>query len=251
VDAIEIWNEPNLQREWFGKPLNGAEYMSLFDTVYSTVRAGSNPGMILVTAAPAPTGINDGVSAISDRQFLQQMYNAGLANYDSNVKLGVHPYGWGNAPSATCATDCNVEGVGWNTDPSFFFLDTINDYRAIMEQYGDSGRMMWVTEFGWPTFDGFGVEPDPAIGYFNYVSALDQGHYIVEALAYGYNQPFIERMFLWNLDWAVVMGTDGIQPLEQEAGYSIVLPDGSPRPSYQLITQIPKDGHPALVGPDE
>src|SRR5262249_34144331 len=35
VDAIEIWNEPNLIREWTGKlPFTGAGYMQLFNAGY-------------------------------------------------------------------------------------------------------------------------------------------------------------------------------------------------------------------------
>ncbi|MBN1284301.1 MAG: cellulase family glycosylhydrolase [Anaerolineae bacterium] len=250
IDAIEIWNEPNLQREWFGKPLGGDEYMRMFDVVYRTVRAGSNPGIMLVTAAPAPTGINDRVTAIDDRQFIREMYAAGLANYDQNVALGVHPYGWGNPPSWTCAANCNTNpDWSWDDQPTFFFLDTLNDYHAIMEQYGDTTHKMWVTEFGWPTFDGFGVAPDPAFGYYNYVSEQDQGQHIVEALAYAESQPYIEKMFLWNVNWAIFQGYDGIGPTEQEAGYAIIRPDGSPRPAYQLIQMMPKEEHPAVVSP--
>ena len=40
IDAIEIWNEPNLRREWTGiHPLGGASYMELFRVGYDAVRA--------------------------------------------------------------------------------------------------------------------------------------------------------------------------------------------------------------------
>ncbi|MCZ7546480.1 MAG: cellulase family glycosylhydrolase [Anaerolineae bacterium] len=241
VNAIEVWNEPNLRREWFNKPLGGAEYMRLFDATYRAVRSGSNPDIILVTAAPAPTGVNDHVTAVDDRAFLTEMYRAGLANYDANVAVGVHPYGWGNPPGATCATDCNPGAErGWDDQRFFFFRDTLDDYRAIMTQFGDSNRQMWATEVGWPTFDGFGVEPDAAIGFFKYVTEQDQAHYLIEALSYMQSQAYMGPAFIWNMNWAIFAGRDGIQPLEQEAGYAILRPDGSARPAYELLRRAPK-----------
>ncbi|MCA9896497.1 MAG: cellulase family glycosylhydrolase, partial [Anaerolineae bacterium] len=95
IDAIEIWNEPNLQREWQGTlPFNGAGYMQLFGPAYQAVRAYS-PTITVVTAGLAPTSTQS--FSVDDRDFLRQMYNAGLAQY-GDVVVGVHPYGWGNAP---------------------------------------------------------------------------------------------------------------------------------------------------------
>ena len=79
VDAIEIWNEPNLRREWTGsRPISGASYMELFRVAYDTVRAYS-PHITLITAGLAPTGNHSGVS-VDDRAFLRQMYQAGLGD---------------------------------------------------------------------------------------------------------------------------------------------------------------------------
>src|SRR5690606_13880628 len=56
TDAIEVWNEPNLIREWRGTlPFNGAGYMGLFSSAYNAIRAYS-PEMTIVTAGLAPTG---------------------------------------------------------------------------------------------------------------------------------------------------------------------------------------------------
>ena len=100
--AIEVWNEPNLRREWNGATLSGAEYMRLFDAAYNGIRAGEGGASVtVVTAGLAPTGINDGASAIDDREFLRQMYAAGLNNPAyQNIAIGVHPYGAANAPDA-------------------------------------------------------------------------------------------------------------------------------------------------------
>ena len=30
IDAVEVWNEPNLLREWTGRPISGSDYMRYF-----------------------------------------------------------------------------------------------------------------------------------------------------------------------------------------------------------------------------
>jgi len=147
-DAIEIWNEPNLRREWNGGTISGAEYMRLFDAAYQGVRAGEGgQSVTVVTAGLAPTGINDGGTAVDDREFLRQMYQAGLGSTSyQNIATGVHPYGADNPPDARCCTD-----GGYTNHPSWFFLDTLEDYHTIMVEAGDTSRYLWATEFGWGT----------------------------------------------------------------------------------------------------
>ena len=66
--------------------------------------------------------------------------------------IGVHPYGWANPPDSSVAEpDPNVPSH--NNHPSFFFADTMNDYAALLGEYGVA-KPLWVTEFGWGTFQG-------------------------------------------------------------------------------------------------
>src|SRR5258708_35508257 len=95
LDAIEILNEANTSTEWTGAPITGAEYMKLFNPVYKAIRAKS-PNIVVVSAGPAPAG------PVNDRQWLQQLYDAGLPMSDRNFAVGVHPYGWGTPPDALC-----------------------------------------------------------------------------------------------------------------------------------------------------
>lgn len=148
ISAIEVWNEPNLEREWQGHPLTGAEYMRYFGPAYSAIRAYS-PQITVITAAPAPTG--DSAESANDRDWLRELYSAGLAQYGANVAVGAHPYGWANPPEAHC---CGGSTDGWNESPQFFFLDTLEDYRDIMVNAGHSSAQIWVTEFGGPPSTG-------------------------------------------------------------------------------------------------
>lgn len=231
IDAIEVWNEPNLIREWRGAlAFTGAGYMELFRPAYDAIRAYS-PTMTIVTAGLAPTSTLPD-AAVDDRVFLQQMYDAGLGNY-RDVVVGVHPYGWGNAPDETCCD--NVPDKGWDDDPHFFFLDNIRAYRDIMNRNGHEDVAMWWTEFGWATWEGNSSEPpEPWVGYN---SAQDQLNYTIRAIEIGFNTPGVGVMFLWNLNFATPERIDN--RLEQ-AAYSIINPalPVRERPLFWALAEI-------------
>ena len=235
IDAIEIWNEPNLRREWTGsRPISGASYMELFRVAYDSIRAYS-PHITLITAGLAPTGNHSGVS-VDDRAFLRQMYQAGLGRY-GDVKIGVHPYAWGNPPDFVCCD--NVGGQGWDDRPQFFFLQTIRDYAGIIAAFG-SRAQMWVTEFGWATWEDFPNDPpDP---WMTYNSALDQMDYTMRAFQIGQSRADIGVMILWNLSYAEERT---VYQRVELAGYSLLYPrfDGSSnkrkRPLYYALERRP------------
>ncbi|MCY3796865.1 MAG: hypothetical protein OXG84_03590 [Chloroflexi bacterium] len=235
IDAVEIWNEPNLKREWTGiHPLGGANYMELFRIGYDAVRAYS-PHITIVTAGLAPTGNHSGLS-VDDRAFLRQMYQAGLARY-SDVKIGIHPYSWGNPPDFLCCD--NVAGQGWDDQPQFFFLQTIRDYSNIIAAYNDNAQM-WVTEFGWATWEDFPNQAPET--WMAYNSALDQRNYTLRAFEIGQLRANIDLMFLWNLSYAQELT---VSQRSELAAYSILYPrfDGSDgqreRPLYRALATRP------------
>src|SRR5581483_6572676 len=76
VKAYEIWNEPNIRREWSGRPLSAASYVEMLRLAYASIKR-ADPDAIVVSAGLSPTGYNDGVNAINDRTFLKQAYAAG------------------------------------------------------------------------------------------------------------------------------------------------------------------------------
>jgi hypothetical protein len=58
VHAIEVWNEPNLSREWGNAPINQAQagdYVRLLQIAYRAAKSGV-PQMTIVTAGLTPTG---------------------------------------------------------------------------------------------------------------------------------------------------------------------------------------------------
>jgi len=216
VSAIEVWNEPNLMREWQGTlPFNGEGYMALFKPAYVAIRSYS-ASIIVISAGLAPA--DDTAVSVNDREYLRQMYRGGLANYD--VRIGVHPFGWGNPPDVRC---CNkIDGQGWDDKPQFFFLDTLADYRQIMLSYRHGAAKMWATEFGWGTWDGFsGAPPETWMAYNN---TAHQAEYTVKAFQIGQALGFVENMFLWNLNFA---NPSSVGSGVEMAAYSLLMVDGA------------------------
>lgn len=231
VVAYELWNEPNLQREWNGFPLSAASFVNLLAAGAAGVRA-ADPEALVVSGAPATTGINDGVTAIDDRQYLSQMVTAGVAGIVDAI--GAHPYGWANPPDSTAANpDPNVPSH--NNHPSFFFADTLQDYRAILDQAGYTDKPIWVTEFGWGSYDGLGSPPPAEVSYMGAVNEWQQATYTLRAFEMGQQWPWVGPMILWNLNIGPTFGPD-----YPESAYSLLRPDGSRRPVYRALSSAAK-----------
>ena len=230
VDAIEIWNEPNLIREWRGTlPFSGSGYMQLFTPSYNAIRAYS-PAIQIITAGLAPTG-TIGSDTVDDRTFLQQMYGAGLANYGTDVFVGLHPYGWGNAPDARCCDA--IRDRGWDDNPKFFFIENIEIAYSVMQASGHNTKL-WITEFGWATWEGLPTEA-PEL-WMTYNTARDQLNYTIRAFQIGQSLPYIEGMILWNLNFANMFR---VEQRDEVAGYSLINPALLPaeRPLYSALSQ--------------
>jgi hypothetical protein len=232
VHAYEIWNEQNLSREWEGAPLSAADYVRLLKGAYQAIKA-ADPGAIVVSGAPTPTGISDGVWAIDDRVYLQQMYNAGLRYYCDAV--GAHPSGYANPPDVYYRGGDFDPSRGFDDHPSFFFRNTMEDYYRIMAANGDGGKRIWATEFGWPTVDGMGVSASPGYEFANDINEQQQADYVVRAYTWSRNWGHAGVMFLWNLNFWPAAGAQN-----EMAKYGIVRGDWSPRPAYIALRNMPK-----------
>ncbi|MCP4359543.1 MAG: cellulase family glycosylhydrolase [Chloroflexi bacterium] len=232
VAAYELWNEPNLQREWNGFPLGGAEFAQLLRAGAAGVRA-ADAEVLLIAGAPAVTGIDDGVTAVADRSFLRQMLEAGAA--DAVDGLGVHPYGFANPPDSSLSHPDSTDAPTHNNHPTFFFTDTLNDYTHIQQDFGVD-LPLWVTEFGWGSFENIASAPPPGVEYMAQVTEWEQAVYTLRAFELGQMQQLGGPMFLWNLNFGPLLGTDFA-----ESGYSVLQPDGRPRPVYSsLATAVKK-----------
>ena len=223
VAAYELWNEPNLAREWRGDRLEPARFVALVAAGAAGVRAADPDGLV-ISGAPAVTGINDGVEAIDDRIFLRGMYEAGVAQWVDGI--GAHPYGFANPPDESWQDTRHVAS-SHNSHPSFFFRDTLEDYHAIMLAFGDTEHQIWITEFGWSSTEEMGQMDTTGWEYAREVSEAQQSDYVVRAFRMGDERLWVGPMFLWNLNLAAIWG-----PGDPVSAYSLLRPDGSYRPAY-------------------
>ena len=79
IHAIEMWNEPNLIREW-GDTLDGVVYTQLLAIGYGVVKH-LDPSIMVISAGLAPTGFNTLWTNVDDLGFVQQMLGYRAADY--------------------------------------------------------------------------------------------------------------------------------------------------------------------------
>jgi LysM repeat protein len=230
VQAYEIWNEPNRRSEWSctEDPQNprfcATRYIDLLTAAYQSIKQ-ADANALVISAGLAPTGFNDGTNAVDDRQFLTNLYAAGLATVSDAV--GAHPLGWANPPDSACCSAS--DGVTTHFEkPSFYFRNTLDEYRQIMMNAGDGSTPIWVTKFGWGSSEDTSPPSENSI-YVSYTSLEEQAAYIPRAFALGSELGFIGPMFLDNLNGCQAGGDI------ESCYYSLVGPNGQSRPLYERL----------------
>ncbi len=233
IDAYQIWNEPNLAREWGNRPPSPAEYTELLKVAYQAIKV-VDPNAWVITAGLAPTSRDDTV-AMPDTKFVQGMYDAGADPYFD--ALGVNGAGYKVAPETDPDVVANDPTLN-NNDPSppeakrIYCFRHIEDVRQVMVQNGDADKRVVVLEFGWT------VDPRPESPYHWYaVSEVEQRDYILRAYKYAQEnwQPWIGVMnliYLADVDW-----TDQDEQTYWSITYPLY-PDLKARPAYWGLMEL-------------
>jgi LysM repeat protein len=242
VTAYQIWNEPNLRSRWKSTvhPISAASYVDLLRQAHDAIRA-ADPDALIISAGLAPTGFNDAlnaavgnleINAVDDRVFLSGIYaEGGVSLVDA---VGAHPIGWANPPDALCCEQ--AEGVQTHfEDPHFYFLNTLQEYRQIQLANGDTTTPLWVTKFGWGTSEDIGAT-DPINVFTAYTTLAEQAQYTTRAFNIGNDLGYVGPMFAFNLNGCQAPGDDG----PSSCYYSLLGPDGTPRPVFEAIQNLDK-----------
>lgn len=232
VQAYQVWNEPNLAIENAGTVADASYYVDLLAVTYDAIKA-VDPYAVIVSASPSATETNEPSVALSDVTFMRQMLSN--PNFRADV-IGVHPGGQLNPPD-TIWPDNPGPGPGWQDSREFYFR-RIEDIRQVMVDTGYADRQIWYTEFGWATENN---TPGYEYGAFN--SFDEQAQYITRAFQIGRNDyaPWVGAMFLWNLNFSIPWGQKEGNPFHEQASFSVLNPDYSPRPAWFAIQAMPKD----------
>jgi polysaccharide biosynthesis protein PslG len=243
VQAWEIWNEQNLAGE-VGGLVAVAPYFETLKAGYGAVKA-VDPGAVVLFGGLTPTGLNDPAVAVDDVAYLRAFYEyAGGEGRNYFDVLAAHPGSAANPPdtkwpenpgSGNCPPQfASQQGNCWKNAPDFYFR-RIEDQRAVMEQYGDGPKQIWLTEFGWTACQGL---PAPAgYEYCALTSEAQQAQYIVRAIQIARGWPWMGTIFIWNLNYAA---TPNITPQDEKFAWSLLRADWSNRPAFEAVKALPK-----------
>ena len=235
IHAYEVWNEPNLSREWGDRSPNATEYVALLKIAYQRIKE-ADPDAIVISAGLAPTSRWDDV-AVPDTAFLQQIYDAGAAPYFD--VLGVHGAGY-KVPPETDPAVVAADPVLNNGDPSplerkrVYCFRRVEDMRQVMVQNGDAAKQVALLEFGWTS------DPRPDSTYhWHAVSEEEKADYLVRAYQYAREnwRPWIGLMsliYIADHDWT---------PDDEQYWWAITgpgYPTAQLRPAYFRLKEMPK-----------
>jgi hypothetical protein len=212
ADGIEVWNEPNIQNEWPVGEIDPADYTELLRASYEAIKA-TNPRTIVISAAPAPTGVNN-ETVMSDDRFIQGMVAAGAANYMDCV--GIHYNAGATPPSATSGHPSDSTG-----HYSYYYLPMVDLYYDTFNATGANVPLCF-TEVGYLSADGFD-QTLAQIGANNFIwaegtSVRDQAEWLEEALLRACRSGKVKMFIVWNVDFK----NYGEDP---QAGYAILRPN--------------------------
>ncbi|HEY8475826.1 MAG TPA: cellulase family glycosylhydrolase [Chloroflexota bacterium] len=229
IAAYQLWNEPNLDREWGNRPPNAAEYVELLRVGYGAIKA-ADPNAIVITAGMAPTTTNND-NARPDVVFVQQMYDAGASKYFD--MLGVHGAGFKAPPEADPGQVAQDPALT-NNDSSpveqkrVYAFRHVEDLRELMVRNGDGGKQIAVLEMGWTS------DPRPDSPYrWHAVSEEERADYLVRAIRFAREhwRPWIgvlSLIYLPDPNWT---------PEMEQYYWSLTRPDGTALPAYEAIRQ--------------
>ncbi|MBI2756224.1 MAG: cellulase family glycosylhydrolase [Chloroflexi bacterium] len=231
IQAYEIWNEPNLAREWGGQKPDPAAYTALLKASYQAIKA-VDPQALVISAGMSPT-TESSDNAMRDMDFYRGMYAAGAKG--SFDLLGAHMPGFKGDPCqdpAQVAADPSLTNPG---DPSptelkrVYAFRHVEDVRALMVEQGDGDKQIAVLEMGWTT------DPRPGSPYlWHAVSEDQQAKYLVAGF-----QCAREKMSPWLAFTTVIYIPDPQwTPSQEQYWWSITNPDGSPRPAYTALKEL-------------
>lgn len=239
VKGYQVWNEPNLAREWRDLPPNPAAYVTLLRACYIGIKTADDQALV-ISAGLAPTG--SGLpQAMPDVDYLVGMYEAGASSYFDLLGLNAPGY---KAPPELSPTAAADPANGYGGHQTFCFRH-VENMRAVMEHYGDSAKQVAILEYGWHA----DANPEHTDYAWFAVTPEQQADYLVRAYAYAMENwtPWVGLMFVWNFPdskWT---------PENEEFWWAIADPfwwgfdndfdnwlGGAVRPAYNALKAMPK-----------
>ncbi len=210
ANAIEVWNEPNIDREWQAGQISPAAYTQLLCASYSAIKA-ANPNTAVISAAPAPTGWFGGCSGngCDDQPWMEGLYNAGAANCMDYI--GAHHNSGATSPSARSGHPAD----GGDRHHSWYFLPQTELYYNIFR----GSRKLFYTEMGYASQEGVPVFSDK-FAWARGTNNAQQAAWLAEAVNLSRSTGMVANIIVWNIDFVRF-------DYDPQDGYAIIRPGGS------------------------
>lgn len=207
-DAIEVWNEQNIDFEWPAGQIDPNAYVTnMLAPSYQAIKA-VNPNIIVISGAPAPTGFDNTTNAWADNRYIAGMRAAGAANYADCI--GAHYNAGATSPSATT-------GHPGGSHYSWYFRPMLDLY---YNTFGGARSVCW-TELGYLSGEGFSGLP-PNFSWASETSVQEHAQWLREARDLSAASGRVRLMVVYNVDFTSFDPTG-----DPQAGYAMIRPDGS------------------------
>ncbi len=217
-DAIEVWNEMNIDFEWPAGEIDPTSYVNnMLAPAYNAIKS-ANPSVMVISGAPAPTGYfggGCGTNGCDDSAYLAGMAAAGAANYMDC--MGAHFNAGATPPSQSTGHPAGNDHYSWHFQP------TLDLY------YGTLGKPVCFTELGYLSGEDYGGVP----GRFSWAgntSVGEHAQWLAQAVSMAANSGKARMVIIFNVDFTQ-WGDD------PQAGYAMIRPDGG-CPACETLRQV-------------
>ncbi|MBN1315424.1 MAG: hypothetical protein JXA42_08150, partial [Anaerolineales bacterium] len=163
-------------------------------------------GTMVISGAPAPTGVDDGVNVWADKRYVEGMAAAGADRFIDCV--GIHYNEGIIAPSKT-------EGDPRSEHYTRYFWGMVDAY---WNAFGGK-KSLCFTELGYLSPEGYGQLPS-SFAWAQDTSVVEQAQWLGEAVSLSATSGKVKLVIIWNVDFEQ-FGDD------PQAGYAIIRKDGS------------------------
>ncbi|MCB8979379.1 MAG: hypothetical protein H6657_18360 [Ardenticatenaceae bacterium] len=203
-DAIEVWNEMNIDFEWPAGQIDPAGYVNnMLAPAYNAIKA-ANPNVMVISGAPAPTGFDNGTNAWADNRYMAGMLAAGGGNYADCI--GAHYNAGASSPSTVSGHPTGSAHYSW------YLLPTLNVYAQL-------GKPVCFTELGYLSGEDYGGVPE-RFGWAAGTTVAQHAAWLAEAVSVAANTGKVRLIIVFNVDFTY-WGDD------PQAGYAMIRKDGS------------------------
>jgi polysaccharide biosynthesis protein PslG len=203
ITTWEIWNEPNLGGFFGGRP-NAKQFARLLQVSSQALKAGDPHAQVLTGGIFPYHTLKHTVEMV---RFMKALYRVpGVTRYFD--ALGLHPYG--RRPKDV--------------------LKVVAAARRVMDNHGDAGKPIWVTEVGWVT-GGRRVKYSPLKS-----TLRQQAHRLTRT--YRLLAANASRLSIASVDWFSFTDRNSPGPDYWVDRAGLFRLNGKPKPSWYAFTRV-------------